>query len=138
MSPFIPLMSIHPSLPVLFFFSKGWHCSGGQSPGRLTQQGVRFGTVLVKSGVQCLGFSFLPKKKKIRKKEKKENKKKYRTASAWPDGKDCRRPHTHTHSHIHPCMVQSSLNSTRPNILFVLVSLNRTERTSLACCCIEP
>lgn len=40
-------------------------------------------------------FIFCFKKKK----RKKENKMKYRTASAWPDGKDCGRPHTYTLTH---------------------------------------
>lgn len=64
-SHLLPLMSIHPDIPVLLSH-KGRHCSGGQSPGWLTQQGATFGTVLVKSWVQCLGFSFLLKKEQIR------------------------------------------------------------------------
>lgn len=92
---------VHSRQPTCPRFSKGWHCSGGQSPGQLTQQGAKFDTVLVKNRVQCLAFFFfcLKKKEKI--------KRKYRTASARPDGKDCRRPNTHMHSHIHPCMSHS-------------------------------
>lgn len=56
-----------------------WHCVG-------EKWGSAFGIFLLK---------------------KRENKKKYRTVSAWPDGKDCGRPHTHTHSHIHSCMSHS-------------------------------
>lgn len=35
-APLVPLMSARPSLRV--WFSDGWHCSGGQSPGQPAQQ----------------------------------------------------------------------------------------------------
>ncbi len=53
----------HPPQSACPPFSKGWHCSGGQSPGRLTQQGVKFGIDGGKWGSVFGIFLFCLKKK---------------------------------------------------------------------------
>lgn len=60
-----PLMPTHPSLPFLFSH-EGGTVLGVKALDNSYSEGATFGTVLVKSGVQCLGFfSFLLKKEKI-------------------------------------------------------------------------
>ena len=60
----IPLMSIHPCLPVLLSH-KGGIVLGVKALDDSHSKGVRFGTVLMKSGVCVLDLSFLLKKEKI-------------------------------------------------------------------------
>lgn len=55
--PLTPLMPTHPSLPFLFSH-EGGTVLGVKALDHSYSEGATFGTVLVKSGVQCLGFFF--------------------------------------------------------------------------------
>lgn len=140
-SPFIPLMSTHPGLPVLLASQNERHCSGGQSPGRVRFWhcvGEKWGQVfLFWGGI----FSFLPKKNKKKKREK-IYKRSIELLQLGQDGKDCGRPHTdthsHTHTHVHSCMSRSGpqVVSTLQNQTFSLfiISLNRENQSGLVYC----
>lgn len=132
-SPFLPLMSTHPSLPVVLSLSqKGDIVLGVKALDDLHSRGRSLAPCWWKVGFSVWDFLFCLKKEKIRSIELLQLGLMERTAGGLIPIR------IHTYTHAWAILVRGSLNSPSSNISFVLISLNFTESTSLACYCIEP
>ena len=126
-SPFVPLMSSHPSLPVLLF-QKGGIVPGVKALDDSHSKGRGLAPCWWKVGFSVWDFLFLLKKEKIKRSiELLQLGQMERTAEGLIPIR------THTYTHAWAILVGGSLSSPSSSVLFVLISLNLTERTSLAC-----